>query len=174
MHEPERQKTVNCIAQSAFPTIGIHAFIKQRHIQFCRFEVFFLNLLFVGTLWNHVCANYRRRTTKTVHRISIPRMIVIIRQVLKRILRCSLRIVKPCLALFLCSYQFIMTPNDQIKAKAVFLPPQKPTFQISIRSGNSGQEPPWGIPTAKSIIIIITIIIRIIIIITIISPDYSH
>ena len=67
-----------------------------------------------------------------------------------------------------------MTPNDQIKAKAVFLPPQKPTFQISIRSGNSGQEPPWGIPTAKSIIIIITIIIRIIIIITIINPDYSH
>ena len=116
VHEPERQKTVNCIAQSAFPTIGIRAFIKQRHIQFCRFEVFFLNLLFVGTLWNHVCTNYRRRTTKTVHRISIPRMIVIIRQVLKRVLRCSLRIVKPCLALFLCSYQFIMTPNDQIKA----------------------------------------------------------
>lgn len=66
-----------------------------------------------------MCMNYRRRTTKTVHRISIPRMIFIIRQVLKRILRCSLRIVKPCLALLLCSYQIIMTPNDQIKAKAV-------------------------------------------------------
>ena len=73
----------------------------------------------IYSLWNNVCMNYRRRTTKTVHRISIPRMIVIIRQVLKRILRCSLGIVKPCLALLLCSYQIIMTPNDQIKAKAV-------------------------------------------------------
>ena len=44
VHEPERQKTINCIAQSAFLTIGIRVFIKQRHIQFCRFEVFCLNL----------------------------------------------------------------------------------------------------------------------------------
>ena len=70
---------------------------------------------------------------------------------------------------------FFLTPLILLRVFRFFLPPQKPAFQISIRSGHSGQEePPWKIPTAKSIIIIITIIIIIIIIITIISPDYSH
>ena len=109
------KKTINCIAQSAFLTIG-NVCLSNKDIS--NFVVLKFSS-WIYSLWNNVCMNYRRRTTKTVHRISIPRMIVIIRQVLKRILRCSLGIVKPCLALLLCSYQIIMTPNDQIKAKAV-------------------------------------------------------
>ena len=109
------KKTINCIAQSAFLTIG-KVCLSNKDIS--NFVVLKFSS-WIYSLWNNVCMNYRRRTTKTVHRISIPRMIVIIRQVLKRILRCSLGIVKPCLALLLCSYQVIMTPNDQIKAKAV-------------------------------------------------------
>ena len=45
VHEPERQKNhkLHC-SEHVFLTIGIRVFIKQRHIQFCRFEVFCLNL----------------------------------------------------------------------------------------------------------------------------------
>ena len=116
VHEPERQKNHKLHCSVCVPNNRNTCVYQTKTypiLSFWSFEAW------IYSLWNNVCMNYRRRTTKTVHRISIPRMIFIIRQVLKRILRCSLRIVKPCLALLLCSYQIIMTPNDQIKAKAV-------------------------------------------------------
>lgn len=74
------KKTINCIAQSAFLTIG-NVCLSNKDIS--NFVVLKFSS-WIYSLWNNVCMNYRRRTTKTVHRISIPRMIVIIRQVLKK------------------------------------------------------------------------------------------
>ena len=46
-------------------------------------------------------------------------MMVILRQGLRRISRCSLVVVKLCLSFFLWLYQFIMRRNDQNKPEVV-------------------------------------------------------
>ena len=61
-----------------------------------------------------ICGNcdLKRRTKETILRISASRMMVILRQGLTRISRCSLGVVKLCLSFFLWLYKFIMRQNE--------------------------------------------------------------
>ena len=63
--------------------------------------------------------NLKRRTTETFLRTPAPRMMIIIRQGLKRISRCSLGIMKLCLSFFMWLYQLFMMWNKKDERKAV-------------------------------------------------------
>ena len=61
----------------------------------------------------------KRKATEIFLRTPAPRMMIKIRQGLKRISRCSLGIMKLCLSFFLWLYQFIMMWNKQDERNAV-------------------------------------------------------
>ena len=93
---------------------------NQSQRVWCVFFSFFTENRVHSQAFYHInYMNLKRRTTETFLRSFTPTMMVIIRQGLQKIFRCSLGIVRLCLSFFLWLCQFIMGRNDQIRPKAV-------------------------------------------------------
>ena len=102
---------------------------NQSQRVWCVFFSFFTENRVHSQAFYHInYLNLKRRTTETFLRSSTPTMMVIIRQGLQKIFRCSLGIVRLCLSFFLWLCQFIIMIRLGLKRWSIIIFKVRPAF----------------------------------------------